>query len=217
LAGNDQRQKDLLQKEQEKKREELEKKKRKEQHKQALFDKAVTVAQIAIQTALSIMKAAPAIPLMVMAGIAGAISLATAIATPIPKYKMGRKGGKAEIAWVGDGGVSEVIERKSGKIELTPNTPTLTYLEKGDNVHSSIENYNKLMRASILASYSVNARKMEEFQATQIFENDNKELVKEMQLTRKAIEKNKTNVTVNVPKVDIPHEIWKMKNKNWNP
>ena len=71
------------------------------------------------------------------------------------------------------------------------------------------------MRASILASLGVDRNRMNEFQANQIFENDNKEVVKELQLTRKAIEKNKTNVTVNVPKVDIPHEIWKMKNKNW--
>lgn len=218
LAGNDQRQKDLLQKEQEKKREELEKKKRKEQHKQAVFDKAVTVAMIGIQTALAIMKAAPAIPLMVMAGIAGAVSTAIAIATPIPKYKMGRKGGKAETAWVGDGGVSEVITSSRGlNPRLTPNIPTLTHLNQGDIVHKSIGDYQAYMRASILNGLKNDGRIMNDFQAMQNEENNNKELIEEMKLTRKAIEKQKLNVTVNTPKIDIPHEVWKAKNKNWNP
>ncbi|SHF89577.1 tape measure domain-containing protein [Flavobacterium fluvii] len=215
LAGNDARQKDLLEKERAKKNEELEKKKRKEQHKQAIFDKAVTVAMIGIQTALAIMKAAPAIPLMIMAGLAGAVATATAIATPIPKYKMGRKGGKAEIAWVGDGGVSEVITSSRGlNPRLTPNIPTLTHLNQGDIVHKSMADYQAYMRASVLTSFGVQKKRIDEFQAN---ENNNKELVEEMRLTRKAIEKNKTNVTVNLPKVDIPHEIWKMKNTNWNP
>ncbi|MBF2709955.1 tape measure protein [Flavobacterium soyangense] len=223
LAGTDERQKDLLQKERDKKNEELEKKKRKAQEKQAKYDKAAAIAQAGISTALAVLAALstqPFLPLgpimATLAGVLGAIQIATIIATPIPKYKMGRKGGPAEFAIVGDGGVSEVIERKSGKIELTPKVPTLTHLGQGDIVHSSIDSYDKSMRASILASLGVDSRKMSEFQATQIFENDNKELVKEMQLTRKAIEKNKTNVTVNVPKIDIPHEIWKMKNTNWN-
>jgi len=59
-------------------------------------------------------------------------------------------------------------------------------------------------------------RKANEFQATTFFENSNKELVEEMRLTRKAIEKNKSNVIVNVPKIDFAHELWKMKNKNWS-
>lgn len=216
LAGNDVRQKELLEKERDKKNAEFEKKKREAQNKQAKIDKAVTIAQIAIATALAIIKAAPNPVTVTFAAVLGAISLATAIATPIPKYKLGRKGGPAEMAWVGDGGVSEVIERKSGRIELTPNIPTLTHLGQGDIVHSSVDSYDKSIRASILYGFEADHRKISEFQAIQ-FENNNKELVDEMRLTRKAIEKNKTNITVNVPKVDIPHEMWKAKNKNWNP
>lgn len=43
------------------------------------------------------------------------------LATPIPKYKMGRKGvSPVEVAEVGDGGVPEVVSRPdgSGKILL---------------------------------------------------------------------------------------------------
>ena len=222
LAGNDERQKDLLQKERDKKNEELEKKKRAAQHKQAVFDKALNVSMIAMSTALAVIKAwtegdpYTKVARSIAAGVVGAIQLAATLATPIPKYKLGRKGGPAEMAWVGDGGVSEVIERKSGRIELTPNIPTLTHLGQGDIVHSSVDSYDKSIRASILYGFEADHRKISEFQAIQ-FENNNKELVDEMRLTRKAIEKNKTNITVNVPKVDIPHEMWKAKNKNWNP
>jgi hypothetical protein len=221
LAGNDERQKDLLQKERDKKNEELDKKKRAAQHKQAVFDKALNVSMIAMSTALAVIKAwtegdpYTKVARSIAAGVVGAIQLAATLATPIPKYKLGRKGGPAEMAWVGDGGVSEVIERKSGKIELTPNIPTLTHLGQGDIVHSSVDSYDKSIRASILYGFEADHRKISEFQSLQ-FENNNKELVQEMQLTRKAIEKNKTNITVNVPKIDIPHEMWKAKNKNWN-
>ena len=223
LAGTDERQKDLLNKEREKKNEELEKKKRKAQEKQAKYDKAAAIAQATISAALAVLNALGTNPFLPMgpimatlAGVLGAVQIATIIATPIPKYKMGRKGGLAEFAIVGDGGVPEVITGPGGSNpRLTPKIPTLTYLNEGEIVHGSIESYNKSMRASILASLGVDRNKINEFQANQIFENDNKEVVKELQLTRKAIEKNKTNVTVNMPKVDIPHEIWKMKNKNW--
>ncbi|MNQ73634.1 hypothetical protein D3C85_883710 [compost metagenome] len=220
LAGNDERQKDLLQKERDKKNDELEKRKRKEQHKQAVFEKEVTVAQIGLQTALAIIKAAattaPTFWAVAIAAGIGAIQLGTALATPIPKYKDGRKGGPAEIAWVGDGGVPEVVTGPNGSNpRITPNVPTLTHLGKGDIVHQSVEDYNRYIRTSILNNFSDSQRKINEFQTTQ-FENNNKELVEEMRLTRKAIEKNKTNVTVNVPKMDIPYELWKAKNTNWN-
>lgn len=222
LAGDDMRQRGFLEKQRDDKNAELEKKKRKEQHKAAVFNKASAIAQAAISTSLAILSALstqPFLPLgptmATLAGVLGGIQMGAILATPIPKYKLGRKGGPAEMAWVGDGGVSEVIERKSGKIELTPNIPTLTHLGQGDIVHSSVDSYDKSIRASILYGLEADHRKISEFQAIQ-FENNNKELVNEIRLTRKAIEKNKTNVTVNVPKVDIPHEIWKSNNKNWN-
>jgi tape measure domain-containing protein len=218
LAGNDQRQKDLLQKEQEKKRTELEKKKKDAQNKQAKIDKAVAIAQATINTALAVMKGFSESGYVgaILAGVLGAISIATIIATPIPKYKMGRKGGPAELAEVGDGYVHEVITRADGSnARLTPNIPTLMHLDQGDIVHKSIADYQAYMRASVLSGLKMDDRRINDFQANQIFENNNKELVEEMKLTRKAIEKNKTNVTVNVPKQDINHAVWAAKNKNW--
>lgn len=216
-AGNDQNKKDLINQEAERKRQELEKKKRKEQTKQAIFNKAITIAEIAIQTALSIVKASPVIPLMVMAGIAGALALATAIATPIPKYKLGRKGGPAEWAETGDGFVNEIVEKKDGRVYMTPNVPTLTYLEKGDTVHSSVDEYLKLQKAAMMSSIDMQGRKVSNFQATQYFDNAySKELLEELKETTKAVKNNKNRTVINMPKLDINYHLWKMKNTNWN-
>ena len=193
----------------------LEKKKKEEQNKQAKIEKAVSIAQIAIATALAIIKAAPNPALITLAAITGAIALATAIATPLPKYKMGRKGGPAEIAIVGDGGVNEIIERATGAIEVTPSTDTLVKLNAGDKVHSTVDEYLKLQKASMLSSIDMQGRKVSDFHASQIFDRNSDELLKELKETTKAIKNQKNTTVVHVPKMDISHEIWKMNNKNW--
>ena len=220
-AGNDERKKAFIQKEAAEKRKKLEAEKRKEQQKQAVFEKALTVSQIGLQTALAIIKAAAATAptfwgVVIAAGI-GAIQLGAALATPIPKYKHGRKGGPEELAIVGDGGRREIIERRSGVIEMTPATDTLVKLERGDKVHSSIEEYHKLQRAALLNGIDMQGRKATEYQANIEFEKTyGKELLEELKRNTKAIEKNKSNVIINVPKTDFAHELWKMKNKNWS-
>jgi len=205
-----------LQQEKEKKNAELEKKKRKEQEKQAKFEKAVAIAQIAIQTALSVVKASPAIPLMIMAGVAGAIALATAIATPIPKYKDGRKGGPAERAWVGDGGVHEVITGPDGSDpRLTPNTPTLTNLGHNDIVHKSVADYNKYVRASILKGFGMENQRITEFQNNMQSDLYGKETLAELKRNTEAIKKQKFPSNNNEKPFDINHHLWKMGNTNW--
>lgn len=220
LAGNDQRQKDLIQDEANKKKEELEKKKRKEQHKQAVFNKALAITEAGINTAKAVTAALSAGPgvglaLAVITAAVAAIQLAAIIATPIPKYKDGRKDGPAEYAYVGDGGRSEVIEKKDGRAFLTPNKSTLTYLEAGDKVHSSVNDYMNLQRASMMASLNMQGRKMNDYQARQEFDNVyGKEMLEEMKATRKAIEKGKPIIIQN--NIDIPHKIWASKNTNWS-
>lgn len=222
LAGNDEKQKDLLQKERDKKNDELEKKKKKEQYKQAVFNKASALAQASISTALAVLNALNSQPFMPMgpimatlAGVMGAIQIGAILATPIPKYKTGRTGGPAELAIVGDGGVPEVIERKNGMVEITPNRDTLVQLLEGDKVHSSVDAYNKMQKRLLLSSIDSEARTMNSFQQKTTEAKYGKELVEEMKLTRRAIEKNRTKVSNNI-KVDIPHSIWKHKNTNWN-
>lgn len=221
LAGSDIKQKELLEKERDKKNEVLEKKKQAAQRKQAIFDKAVTVAQIALNTALSIMKAAattaPTFWAVAIASALGAISMATALATPIPKYKQGRKGGPAETAWVGDGGVSEVITSSKGmNPRLTPNIPTLTHLNEGDIVHKSMADYQAYMRASILSGLKMDGHRMNEFQAMQNNDLYGKESLSVMKETLSVLKKQKNGSTINMPKLDINHHLWKMRNTNWN-
>lgn len=221
LAGNDERQKDLLQKEREKKNEALEKKKRAAQHKQAVFDKALNVSMIAMSTALAVIKAwtegdpYTKVARSIAAGVVGAIQLAAALATPIPKYKTGRLGGPAETAWVGDGFVSEVITKGDGSNpRLTPNTPTLANLGQGDIVHKSVEDYNRYIRASILSGFNQDHRKLSEFQMMQTENSYGKETLEELKRTTQAI-LNKKFISSSSQKIDIPHSIWAYKNTNW--
>ncbi len=223
LAGNDERQKTLLQKEREKKNEELEKKKRKEQHKQAVFNKATALAQAGISTALAILNGLNTMPFLpmgpamaILAGVLGAVQIGAIIATPIPKYKDGRKGGKAETAWVGDGGVSEVITSSRGlNPRLTPNIPTLTHLNQGDIVHKSIGDYQAYMRASVLNGFKNDGRIMNDFQALQNEEKYGKEMLEELKRNTEAIKRQKNGSVINMPGFDINHHLWKMGNTNW--
>jgi hypothetical protein len=52
-------------------------------------EKELNIAQAIIQTALSVVKASPNVPLMITAGLTGAASVAKIIATPIPEFEQG--------------------------------------------------------------------------------------------------------------------------------
>ncbi len=217
-AGDNEKQKDLLEKERDKKNKVLEEKKKKEQHKQAVFNKATALAQAAISTALAVLAALstqPFLPLgpamAILAGVLGGIQIAAIAATPIPKYKTGRIGGKREKAIVGDGGVPEVIERKSGKIELTPARDTLVELMAGDNVYRDIEDFKKNGRHTVLSGNLLEQRKMAEYHNITIKDGNSREVLKELKLTRKAIQKQKLIVKES-KQPDLNHELWKYKN-----
>lgn len=121
-----------------KKNEELEKKKAKLKHKQAVWDKANSIAQAGIATALAITEALPNVVLAAIAGAMGAIQIATILATPIPKYAKGTDYHKGGPAIVGDGGVQEVITYR-GQSWLTPDTPTLVDIPAGASVIPKVE------------------------------------------------------------------------------
>lgn len=218
-AEGNEKQIELLEKERDKKNAVLEQKKRKEQHKQAVYNKAAALAQAGISTALAVLAALstqPFLPLgpamAILAGVLGGIQIAAIAAAPIPKYKTGRKGGKREMAYVGDGGVSEVIERKSGKIELTPARDTLVELMAGDNVYKDIEDFKKNGRHTVLSNNLLEQRKMNEYHNITIRDNGNsKEMLKELRLTRKAIQKQKL-ISKETKQPDLNHELWKYKN-----
>ena len=118
------------------KQEQLEKKKAAIEYKKALLEKANSIAQIGIATALGIMKASPNIPLMAFVGAMGAIQTATALAQPIKAYKEGTKGKPhpGGLALVGDGDKAEVV-LYNGKAWVTPDSPTLVDLPRGAEVY----------------------------------------------------------------------------------
>jgi TP901 family phage tail tape measure protein len=220
LAGNDQKLKDRLQIQQEKKREELENKKRKEQIKQAIFNKSLAIVEAGINTAKAITAALATTPpasfalAALTAGLA-AVQLVAIAATPIPKFKHGRQDGPKTLGIVGDGGKHEVIERAKGGLELTPKFDTLVQLEKGDKVHASVEDYEKQQRKNFLNSINSEGKMLTNFQMLQyIPENRDGELLEEMRLTRKAIEKSKKMIKIE-NKIDYGHHVWANNQRNW--
>jgi hypothetical protein len=129
-----------------KKNEELEKKKADLEYRQAVWDKANSVAQCGINTALALMQLwvkpgwPAAIPMMSVVGALGALQLATILATPIPKYAKGTKFHQGGMAIVGDGGQPEVVSY-DGQTWVTPSTPTMVDLPKGATVMPSLNRY----------------------------------------------------------------------------
>ncbi|MCS2485336.1 phage tail tape measure protein [Bacteroides thetaiotaomicron] len=120
---------------------ELEKQKQEMARKQAIWEKATSVAQARIATALAITEALPKIPLSIVIGAMGAIQVATILATPIPSYADGTQGNDRHpggTALVGDAGKHEVI-MYSGKAWITPDTPTLVDIPKGAQVFPDVD------------------------------------------------------------------------------
>ncbi|KAA6348655.1 hypothetical protein EZS27_003888 [termite gut metagenome] len=117
----------------------LEEQRKKAQIKQAQFNKANSIAQIAINTAVAITKtladggAILGIPLVPLIAGLGAIQLAAAIAQPIPKYAKGTKSHPGGLAIVGDAFTPETVI-SHGKAFLTPSVPTLALIDKGAEI-----------------------------------------------------------------------------------
>ena len=225
--GSEQEQ--LLQEEKAKREEDLQKRKVELQRKQAIFNKLIQVAEIVAETAkavakiqleAAILKANPLTALLAANALAqipfvlgtSAIQIATVMATPLPQYKDGRGKGKDEFAIVGDGGRSEVIERGSGKLEVTPNVPTITHLGKDDIVHKSLEDFERsklaIQNASIMASFGSQSRQLEMFDYYL-----GKELRGISSKIEKGIEKGfkkaKIQNYIKIPPIDIGHYDYK--------
>lgn len=131
-----------------KKEEELEKKRRDVQYKQAVWDKAMNISNIIAGTALAVVNALQTKPFIpaglaaaAVAGTMGALQLASAMSTPIPKYAKGTDSHIGGPAIVGDGGKKEVVVY-SGKAWLTPDIPTIVDLPKGAQVLPDADRYN---------------------------------------------------------------------------
>lgn len=124
---------------------ELEKKKQDLARKQAIWDKATSIAQAGIATALAITKALPNFILAAIVGAMGAIQVATIAATPIPSYAEGTKDGShpGGKALVGDGGKHEVVMYK-GMAWITPDAPMIVDLPTGAQVFPDVDDFGSI-------------------------------------------------------------------------
>lgn len=237
LAGNDARQKDLLEKEKAKKQKELEKERKKELVKAEIFNRAVKLAEIGMNLAVTISeinKAAAAMDFYAAFGFGAAgaayraiqiplaigtaaIQTGTVLATPLPKYKTGRKDGPEEFAFVGDGYRREVLSDPDGSNPIiTPARPTITKLEKGQMVHSSIDEYHKYLNTQILNDIYKEKGTLKNYEDLMYDSFYSKELLDELKRNTEETRRNrphrnsqKTNDS------DINYQLWRMSNIKW--
>lgn len=122
---------------------ELEKKKQEIEYKKAVWEKATSVAEASIATAVAITKALKTGPWMAaIVAAMGAIQIATILATPIKAYAKGTgdKGHEGGLAMVGDGGKREVVVI-GNSAWLTPDKPVVVDLPKGAMVYPDVEDW----------------------------------------------------------------------------
>lgn len=156
LAGDNERAKQELQAESERKRDQLEKKKIAAQIRAAKLAKAIAITEAGIQTAINILKAAgsapyPAnIPLIALAAALGAVQIATIAAKPIPQYAEGTKEGGhvGGPAIVGEKG-TELATLPDGRSFLTPGKATMMNLPKGTEVTPNDQTMKMLAYSSL--------------------------------------------------------------------
>ena len=233
LAGNDAEQKKAIQEEADKKRKALEKERRKEEYKAAVVSKIMATAQIAVDLArtLSAINLAARMIDTVTFGLGGlpyqglqiglaigtAAAQAAAVAlTPLPKYEKGTQGKphKGGPALLGEKRPEVVIE--PGKVPYIVDVPSVMNLAKGTEVIPSIDEYEKIKRASIMASIQMQGKKMDQVTSSKTFDNSySKEIIEELKRNTKATKSNRSVVNNHI-KVDIGYEIWKLGNTKWN-
>jgi len=202
----------------------LEAKRRKEVKKQAKFNKAQAIVEIAINTAIAYSKAVTASPLTgglpwtAIVSALGALQIAAVAAQPLPEFAEGGIMDHDGAAIVGDGGKREVIRTPDGKISLTPSKDTVVNIPKGTEIFPSIEDFNneqpndledRIYSATLLASISLNQKNIEGMMFSQ--RELDQRLLDEMIKNTKAVRDSKSNLNVKTQSIDIPHQMWKNK------
>jgi hypothetical protein len=231
LAEGDDEQQRLLAIQQEEDRKKLEKKKAKAEKEAFLFRQAAALAEVGINTALAISNSvavAASLPPFASQGYLAAqlaiilasagIQTAVIAAQTIPKFAKGGVMDKDGLAIVGDGGRKEVITNPDGSIQVTPDKSTVVGLQKGAKIHSSINAFERDMptdmkdmirSATVLATLSLNQSKITDYLESQRVMDG--KLLEAMQNNTDAIKKQKLRVTNNNQKVDIAHDLYKMR------
>lgn len=164
-----------------------------EKRKQAIADKARSVASIIIDTARGVAAALPIIPLAVAVGAIGALELATVIATPIPAFKEGTKFSPEGHALVAEAGPELVID-PSGKGTLFTK-PAMPYLKRGSEVKTAEETESLMETAKRFGDHYMfdQNRSVYDGFAEALAMSDSRNafeqaaLIQEMQMTRNSI------------------------------
>jgi len=154
LAKNDDKEKEVLERNKEIRTKQLEKKRLQEEQKQAKARKAFALADIQINTAAAIMSIWYQVPKFdfgvsaaamtaFVAGL-GALQTAAVLAQPIPKYKDGGTIKKDELGIINDGAFKEYLER-DGNIMSTDKKNAKVDLRKDDVIY---KNYGELAKQS---------------------------------------------------------------------
>ena len=174
---------------------ELEKEELEARQRLAKVEKAQAIANAAMNTAVSITRVSWNPVLTALVTAIGAAQIATILATPLPQYRTGRKDGPEELAIVGDGGVPEVIRTKDGRTLLTPNRPTLAYLEKGAEVFRNTNAYRRTVLNEIHAQASESNSKAVE------------------DAIERGFKKAQVNNYLKMPKIEVKldHQLWAAK------
>ena len=117
-------------------------KKREIARREAEAQKKLAIFNIAIDTAQAVVAALPNIPLSIVMGVLGAAQIAMVNSQQIPEFWKGTENAPEGLAWTQEKG-AEVITDKKGNVKTMGNNkgPQLTYLEKGDKVYKSQQDY----------------------------------------------------------------------------
>lgn len=168
--------------------EETERKREEIQKKQAQAEKAANVASTVMNTAVAIMKAWSqggifAAPMVALIAAQGAIQLATILATKA--YAKGTDYAAGGLSIVGDGGRRELVLGAHGAW-LTPDTPTLVNLHRGDKVLPDAE--AALNNRRLMSDYGLLAEQARSDEGLTIHVDGAAEQVKEQEATNAKLE-----------------------------
>lgn len=134
----------------------LERKKKQTQIKEAEFDRDKGILDIGINTGVAIMKSVAEFPLtggmpwVAIAAAMGATQVAAILAKPLPKFETGTDFSPEGLAIVHPG---EMRIDPSGKISMTPDAPSMTYLDRGTKIipRHRADQMNDILLASIFS------------------------------------------------------------------
>jgi tape measure domain-containing protein len=211
LAEGEELQQRILRRNKEADIKKLEKKRLKEQQKQAKFNKAQALVDVAINTAVAYTKTLAqgglilGLPLANIVLALGAVQAAAVLAQPIPKYKDGLdRADKDHVAIINDGGQQEYIER-GGSILTTEKENALVPIKTGDTVYKS---YEDLQKKSILMSGLNNGMEIQEHNFDKLFNGIETSI-------DKGFKKAKINNNINLVGFDAEQNAYRDSMTNW--